>query len=264
LSSEVAIIIPCYNHGQYLREAVQSALRQDIKAEVIVIDDGSTDAATIAVLDDLRASGVFVHPQVNKGLPEARNAGIKLTSADFIVCLDADDMLQPAYCSTCLEVMQVKPEIGFVYTTTRVFGTKDKLWSRQKFSGLHVLIDNYIPYSAMFRRQLWEDINGYSAEMKNKYEDWDFWLSAIEKGWKGFHVPRDLFWYRKHGDSMLTFSNLSRKSLKQILRSRHRQLYSFRNITRMMIAEYFPLPRLAWTILRENVLRTIYTYKKNI
>lgn len=183
MSPKVTIIIPCYNYGEFVEEAVRSALDQDTKTELIIVDDGSTDLETIKVLNNLRARGIFVFRQSNKGLSSARNVGIKLTSAPYIVCLDADDIIAPSYCSTCLRVMEAHHDIGFVYTATRIFGNYNRLWSNLPYSALHFLIDNYIPYSAMFRRQVWEEVGGFDENMRYGYEDWDFWLSAIEKGW---------------------------------------------------------------------------------
>ncbi len=257
MAAAVAIIIPCFNYGQYVREAVQSALDQDATAELIVVDDGSTDSNTLSVLDELQRAGVKIFRQPNKGLPLARNAGIELTSAEFIVCLDADDLLQPTYCSRCLEVMNSRQDVGFVYPTTRVFGDRDKLWSRRAYSGLHLLIDNYIPYAAMFRRKLWADAGGYSGDLKHGYEDWDFWMTAMEHGWRGFHIPEPLFWYRKHGRSMLSASNLERRATKGLLRRRHPRLYSVSQVVRMMVEERFPLPRLMVAVGKEGVARRL-------
>jgi glycosyltransferase involved in cell wall biosynthesis len=253
LHPEVAVIIPCYNSGQYLGEAVESARAQDIPVELLVVDDGSNDPATIAVLDRLKSEGTRVYRQENKGLAEARNAGIRATSARYAVCLDADDIFKPSYCRIGKEILQSRSDIGFVYATTQVFGTQNKLWSKAKYSGLHLLIDNYIPYSAMFRRQLWEQIGGFSKDMKGGYEDWDYWLSALEKGWKGFHVAQTLFLYRKHGTSMLSSSNLQRKGLKHIIRARHPELFSFHSVSSLMIQEKLMLPRFIGAVIKENI-----------
>jgi hypothetical protein len=142
-----------------------------------------------------------------------------------------------------------------VYPSTQVFGDQDKLWSVKSFSGLHLMIDNYIPYAAMFRRTLWDEAGGFSADLKKGYEDWDFWMTAVENGWKGFHLPRPLFWYRKHGQSMLSASNLERRATKRLLRHRHRRLYSLPRVTAMLVAERLPLARLVAAAAKEGVWR---------
>jgi glycosyltransferase involved in cell wall biosynthesis len=263
LQPKVAVIIPCYNYGKFVEEAVQSALNQDIKIELIVVDDGSTDPGTLDILKRLRKAGIFILRQPNGGLPKARNAGIKVTSGKYIVCLDADDLIKQSYCSSCLSVMKARPEVGFVYPTTRVFGNENKLWSNMKFSCLHLLVDNYIPCAAMFRRKVWEEVGGFAEGLKDGYEDWDFWLAAVEKGWRGYHIPEALYWYRKHGQSMLSSSNLQRKELKKILRQKHRSLYSPHRIFSMIRKEYFFLPRVARAWVKETLFRPVHLRMTN-
>lgn len=257
MQPEVAVIIPCYNYGKFVEEAVQSALNQDIKIELVIVDDGSTDPYTLEVLEKLRKKGIFIYRQANGGLSKARNTGVSLTSAEYLVCLDADDIIQPAYCSSCYQVMLSRPKVGFVYSTTRVFGGENRLWSKNPFSILHLLIDNYIPCAAMFRRRLWEENGGFAEIMEYGYEDWDFWLSAVEKGWHGFHLPQAFFWYRKHGQSMLSSSNIQRKKLKKILRCRHRSLYSFRYISRLTKSEFLFIPQVLRAAFKEIFFRPV-------
>jgi len=255
LQPKVAVIIPCYNYGRFVEEAVQSVLNQDMKIELVVIDDGSTDLDTLEVLKKLRKKGVFIYRQPNGGISKARNTGVRLTSAENLVCLDADDIIQPAYCSSCYQVMLSRHEVGFVYSTTRVFGDENRLWSNISFSALHLLIDNYLPCAAMFRRRVWEENGGFAETMEHGYEDWDFWLSAVEKGWFGFHLPQALFWYRKHGQSMLSSSNVQRKRLKKILRCRHKSLYSFSYISKALKSESLFTPRVIKAALKEIFFR---------
>ncbi|OIQ52767.1 chondroitin synthase [Moorella thermoacetica] len=259
MTLKVAIIIPCFNYGNFINEAVRSALDQDIETELIVVDDGSTDPATLKVLDELRTRGIYVFRQSNRGLPSARNTGIRLTSDPYIVCLDADDIISPSYCSTCLEVLETQPDVGFVYSTTRVFGNQNRHWSNLSYSALHLLLDNYIPYAAIFRRRVWEEVGGFDENMLFGYEDWDFWLSAIERGWRGFHVPEELFRYRKHGKSMLSSSNQRRKELKKYLRRKHHSLYSPAGILKLLKDESFQIPRVAGVIFKEKILRPLYS-----
>jgi glycosyltransferase involved in cell wall biosynthesis len=253
LETRVAVVIPCFNYGKHIEEAVQSVLNQDIKTEMLVLDDGSTESGTLRVLEGLRERGLMVCRQSNTGLPGARNAGIEKTSSEFIVCLDADDTIEPSYCSSCLNVLLSRPEVGFVYTSTRVFGRKNKVWSNVSYSGLHLLAENYIPSSAMFRRKIWRDTGGFSEEMRTGYEDWDFWLSAAEADWSGYHVPELLFNYRKHDRNMLQSSNDSRKELKRILRQRHGKSYSSANILKLALSELPALPRVSLAVLKQLI-----------
>ncbi|MGE5423483.1 MAG: glycosyltransferase family 2 protein [Ignavibacteriales bacterium] len=251
MSSPVAVIITCFNYGRFITQAVDSVLRQDMLVELIIVDDGSYDQATLAVLDNLRNQGITVYRQPNQGLSAARNTGISLTQAEFIVCLDADDMLKPEYCSTCYNAMQDRPEVGFIYTTTRVFGDRNKKWSNYSFSRLHLLWDNYIPYSAMFRRKVWEADGSYDSNPDIVYEDWDFFLTAIENGWEALHIDQELFMYRKHGVSLLTHANRKRKLAKTSLRDKHISLYRFSYIAALVRNEPWNLYRVIISKLKD-------------
>lgn len=256
--SRVSIVIPCFNYGRYVGEAVQSVLDQDMPVELVVVDDGSTDQETIEVLDRLkREKGIRVIRKRNEGLSRARNTGIAASAGEYIVCLDADDLILPGYCSSAMRVLDAHPEAGFVYPITQVFGTENFLWSNVAFSRLALLSDNYVPCASFFRRRLWEEVGGFSWEMKHGYEDWDFWLSAVEKGWVGIHLPHPLFWYRKHGRTMLTDSHAKRKELKKDLRRRHPALYSFTGIGRLILDEPMNLGRFLWPLFAENLLQPL-------
>jgi glycosyltransferase involved in cell wall biosynthesis len=255
---DVSVIIPCYNYGQYVGEAVDSVLAQDMPVELLVVNDGSTDQHTLRVLDRLAGdSRVQVIHKVNEGLSKARNTGIERSTGEFLVCLDADDLIQPSYCSSCLNAFRERPGVGFVYSTMQVFGEEQYLWSDVPFSALALLADNYVPCASMFRRRVWEEAGGFCETMKLGYEDWDFWLSVVEKGWHGYHLPGKLFWYRKHGKTMLTYSHMKRKELKRLLRQRHPGLYSFGYVGRMMLKEKACWPRFLQPLVSEHIIHPI-------
>src|ERR1039458_6397603 len=97
-SCKVSVVIPCFNHGEFLPEAVASVAhigRDDV--ELIVVDDGSTDERTRKEMDALVAQGINVVRQENKGLAAARNAGILISKGEYILPLDADNRLRSGY-----------------------------------------------------------------------------------------------------------------------------------------------------------------------
>src|SRR5882724_10030009 len=95
---KISVVIPCYNHGAYLPEAISSVFklnRDDV--ELIVVDDGSTDELTCKEINLLVGKGIKVLRQSNKGLGAARNAGIKIARGEFILPLDSDNRIQESY-----------------------------------------------------------------------------------------------------------------------------------------------------------------------
>src|SRR5438309_8808465 len=94
-SCKISVVMPCFNHGEFLPEAAASVARlgrEDI--EIVVVDDGSTDERTREVMDELAERGTKVIRQENKGLAAARNAGIAASQGEYILPLDADDRLR--------------------------------------------------------------------------------------------------------------------------------------------------------------------------
>src|SRR4029450_1113854 len=90
---KVSVVIPCYRQAHFLTEAIASALRQSYSnLEIIVVDDGSPDNTEEVVR---RFPGVRYIRQRNQGLAAARNAGVRASTGDFVIFLDADDRLVP-------------------------------------------------------------------------------------------------------------------------------------------------------------------------
>ncbi|OAT86069.1 glycosyltransferase [Desulfotomaculum copahuensis] len=218
-----AVIIPCYNYGKFLPEAVESVRRQTLGGvEVIVVDDGSDDPQTVEVLDQMAADGdVRVIRQPNRGLPAARNAGIAATAARYICCLDADDMLAPTYLEKAVMVLESRPDTGLAYPLARLFGDVDEIWYTEPLNPVKLLQYNHLPVAAVFRRAAWEKAGGYDEEMRLGYEDWDFWLRLAGAGWRGQLIPEPLFLHRRHGRTMTHRAQEKHRQLTAQIRKKH-------------------------------------------
>ena len=109
----VTIVIPCFNHGRFVGEAVASCLRQrGADVRVVVVDDGSDDGATPAVCDACAGERVRVIHQENRGLPAARNRGAGGAATEYLVFLDADDWLEPEFVSRLAGAIQAERAAG--------------------------------------------------------------------------------------------------------------------------------------------------------
>ena len=198
----VSIIMPCWNSGEYIEESILSALAQDYPAiELIVVDDGSTDAATIAILDGLQHPRIKVLREKHAGPSHARNCGIEAASGTYILPLDSDDLIEPVYVSRCVEVLEQQPCVGMVYCQADAFGRVHGPWLTPEFSIGLELYKNVIFNAAMFRRLDWQRTDGYDESLTLALEDWDFWLSILELGLTPYQLPEVYFHYRIHGTS---------------------------------------------------------------
>jgi glycosyltransferase involved in cell wall biosynthesis len=201
---KVSVVIPCFNHGQFVDDAVSSVLAQSYNDyEIIVVNDGSTDQETNRLLETYSRKDTHVITTDNQGLAGARNNGIAASSGKYILPLDADDCIEPKYLEQAVAVLERDPEVGIVYCNARLFGAVETAWVLPEYSIEKMLVDNVIFCSAFFRRTDWEAVGGYDPGMIYGWEDYEFWLSLIEAGKGVFKIPETLFAYRVASDSMV-------------------------------------------------------------
>lgn len=201
--STVAVIVPCFDLGRYLPEALASVAAQTYRDfEVVVVDDGSTEAVTLQALDDAERAGARVIRSENRGLSAARNLGIRSTSSPLVTCLDADDRVLPTFLEKSVAALESRADIAFASHWLRTFGDEHTEW-RPERCDLSALVDiNTVNGAAMMRRECFDAVGGFDEEMRDGCEDWDFWLSVVEAGFAGAIIPEVLYEYRRRSDSM--------------------------------------------------------------
>ncbi len=199
----VSVIVPCYNMEQYLDETLTSVLNQDFENwECIIVNDGSTDNSAQLAERWLTLDERFKYlSKPNGGLPGARNFGIKSAAGEIIVPLDADDLLSHSFLGKCINFLKENKEFRLVYTQTQLFGQREELWN-DEFDYNEFSKRNLIPCTACFYKEDWEIAGGYDESLKNGFEDWDFWISLVEKGIRVHKIKEPLFYYRQRSDSM--------------------------------------------------------------
>jgi glycosyltransferase involved in cell wall biosynthesis len=200
---KVSVIIPCFNLGKYIHEAIDSILAQTFQDfEIIVVNDGSTDAETNLILERLDKSRAKVIKTDNQGLSRARNNGIAQASGYYILPLDADDRIDSTYLEKAVKILDQNKNVGIVYCQAEFFGEENFKWDLPAYQLSKILIDNLIFASAFFRKEDWQAVGGYKPTMIYGWEDYDFWLSIIELKREVYRIPEYLFYYRKRSDSM--------------------------------------------------------------
>jgi glycosyltransferase involved in cell wall biosynthesis len=224
-----------------LREAVASVTRlQRPDVELIVVDDGSTEEATLAEMRLLSSQGINVFRQENKGLGSARNAGIRMARGEFILPLDSDNHVRECYFVAGVEVLKKHPTVGVVYGNVQHFGEKSAIWQLQEFDLLRLTKANFIDACALYRKTVWESIQGYDEKMPwMGFEDWDFWLRAAVCGWGFAHLNEIAFDYRVRSGSMLETTNRHTEELLAYIFGKPQNQAA--KLIRQMGLEFIPL-----------------------
>jgi glycosyltransferase involved in cell wall biosynthesis len=201
---KVSIVIPCYNQGAMLREALASIeqVRNANLLEVIVVDDGSSEAETAKILSEAREAGYSVVSQPNRGPSAARNTGIRLAKGEFILPLDSDNRLRDVYLDEGVSVLRKNPRVGVVYADAEYFGERCGRWYVSDFNLLSLIRMNFIDACALYRRKLWEELGGYDEKIMG-VEDWDLWLRLAAYGASFVHLSKIGFDYRVRWDSVM-------------------------------------------------------------
>lgn len=218
----VSIVITCFNYGAFVGEAIASALCQSTRPfEVIVVDDASDDTCTRETLKKLEKSGIrLLLNSSRRGVSEARNIGIRSANAPYVITLDADDKLDPRFIEKTLPILHhVRADV--VYSNTQFFGGKSGPLELPRYLKRRILKRNIVVSTALFRKASWVAVGGYSSELVHGLEDWDFWLSFVERGAKFHKVQESLFFYRKHGPSRTTAQKKCNSELLDTIRKRH-------------------------------------------
>jgi len=224
---EVSIIIPTYNRGWIIKEAIESVLAQDfIDFELIVVDDGSTDN-TSEILDSYRED-ITVFRQNNKGVSAARNRGLSEASGRFIAFLDSDDLWLPKKLSRQVDFFNSNPDALICQT--------EELWVRnnmrinpkkrhKKLSGMiferSLALCLISPSAVMIRRSLFDEI-GVFDETLPVCEDYDLWL-RISCRYPVYLIDTPFIIKRGgHSDQLSASSGLDKfriKAIKKIIES---------------------------------------------
>jgi FtsZ-binding cell division protein ZapB len=224
---DLSVVIPCYDQGELLVEAVASAERSaPERCELIVVNDGSRQPRTLEVLGVLRDAGYRVIDQPNAGLAAARNRGIQEARGRCVLPLDADNRLVPGFPASAIRLLDERPELGVVYGDRMDFGLRSGRFAVPDFDLGAFLWVNTIDACAVYRREIWEACGGYDAGAA-VWEDWELWVSAAERGWRFHRLPEVAFEYRVRPGSMLDLAgqqNRWRAAFGHVYR-KHRALY---------------------------------------
>jgi len=214
--NDVTVVVACFNYGLYLREAVESALREG--AKVVVVDDGSTEP-----LPSLPPEVELIR-QENQGVAVARNAGLARVDTPYALVLDADDRLAAGALAALREPLEANPELGYAYGRMKFFGDWEGELRLPPYDQYALLYRHTIGLSALARREVFADTGGFDPEFEH-FEDWEHWVNALAQGWSGLQVDAVTVEYRRHEGSKHSRDRPSYKRAFRRLRDKHAALY---------------------------------------
>jgi len=226
----VAVVVPCFDDGSTLAETIDSLAQQE-SVELVVVDDGSSDAATLRALETLRSEGVEVVRRENGGLAAARMTGVAATKAPLVFPLDADDLLLPGALTALADALEATPTAAAAWGDLEMFGRFPMaVASSDTLDPWTITFLSEIPGTSMLRRTALDDVGGWT--LREGYEDWDLWLALAERGWSGVRVARPVLRVRQHQGRLNAGWLEDHGRYVAELRARHPELYARRSLTR--------------------------------
>ncbi len=223
--TRAAIVLTCYDAGDTLLETIASIRNE--RAELVIVDDGSTDEKTLAMLQGLEQEGFNVVHRPNGGLSAALMTGVEATTSPYILRFDSDDLLEPGAVDDLAAALDAHPRAAAAWGDLQTFGlTTSRVPSVPVLDPWHLTYASVLPASSMFRRAALLDVGGW--QLRGGYEDWDVWMALAEHGYTGVYVPRVVYRYRREHEGLL-FDSLRRyEEHYEELRRRHGLLFARR------------------------------------
>lgn len=201
----ISIIIPSYSYAHYLSECVESVINQSERAhEIVIVSDGAVDN-TVDIAKELIKKypyqNIILIEKENGGLSSARNTGIREATSEYILCLDADDMLRPDAIKEHLKIAgeNVIAQCGLMY-----FGNQVAEFRPQGATLESMLKANTVYCDSVFTKKMWEAVGGYdeSETMRLGLEDWMYFIELMANGAKVVTSDYIALLYRRHGNTM--------------------------------------------------------------
>ena len=232
-SADIEAVITSYNQGSMILDAVRSVCRQTLPPQrIIIVDDGSTDPESLAILDRIPSDPqwpvpVTVRFQGNGGVSAARNAGIRSACSALVLVLDGDDTLEPGYVEAVSQLLCDDPTMVAASSWMHTFGALDAVVRPAGGDIVPFLSRNCCPAACILRKSVYAQCGGYDETMRAGFEDWDLFLSMLETAPQAHIdiVESPLLNYRTAPASANIKSMEKRLELMRTIMEKHRQSY---------------------------------------
>ena len=258
--NKITIVIPYYNQDQFLENCLTSIVNQTYTNwEAIVVDDASSEGNPDQVVSKLRDSRISViRHQKNLGLGASRNTGFRNATSEYVVDVDFDDMLAPDFLKQ-VGMAIVEHKVDCVFTDFQLFGSSTDIWNNTICDEKEMTRRQWIPGpGTLMKKSLWKRVGGYSEDRIMIYnDDWDFWLGAVGKGIKTFHIPKPLYLYRRREDSLSVKGKYYEYLTRKIMYSKHKALFDRYRTGKEFLSEGYQISAIA-SLKNGDRLRTAY------
>jgi glycosyltransferase involved in cell wall biosynthesis len=263
-----AIVTPFHNTGEVFHETAACLLGFDARRphtriasgqslqnfEWIIVNDTSTDPASLAILDQYRALAaldsrirILDHAR-NHGLPAARNTGWRSARSPFVLFLDSDDLIEPTTLEKSVLHLTCNPAFAFVKGWTVGFAAENYLWARGFHERERMLRQNLVTATTTVRTSVLEAAGGFDETIRGGMEDWEFWLRCAALGHWGDTIPEYLDWYRRRDNQHASWDNISHDARREVFLRRVRGAHGrvFGTGSESGVAVAFPAPQRAF------------------
>ena len=214
----VSIITSYYNSQEFMWQTINCVLNQTFPYwEWIIVDDGSTDEDAIKYLEEVKNidSRIKIYHKENEGLAKGRDYAIKYSNTNYILPLDADDLIEPTYIETLYLTLETNPDAAWAFTNSlgvgRYIYLVDHVFDSEKMK-----TENQITATALIRKDKILSLGGYGVAKRYVNEDWHLWLRMLAHDYFPVQVTYYGFWYRRREESLLTQINDDKKQENEL------------------------------------------------
>jgi glycosyltransferase involved in cell wall biosynthesis len=197
----VAVVIPCFDAGPMLLEAIAS-VQEPEPVEIVVVDDESSDPATLELLARVEANGVrVIRQRPNGGCAVARTTGVEATGAPYVFPLDTDDLAVPGMLSKLADQLDEDPGAAVAGGDYEEFGSYEVIRAvPDRLDPFRVAYTNEYAVGALYRRSVIEPLGAWrdpGGPGQRGYEDWNLWMDLAERGERLIHMGPGVPVYRR-------------------------------------------------------------------
>ena len=173
------------------------------------------------MLKQLKTQNVTVLRQQNHGPSAARNNAVNHAGAEFLLCLDSDNTIDPVFINEGVDALLNNPKAAVAYAKPAFTGdnTRQGFISSQ-FSIEKLFIENFIDMCSVIRKSAWQEVHGLDENLR-QHEDWELWLRLYKQGWQFIFIDKILFTYRIRQGSLITQTEDAYKKIIAYLYSKH-------------------------------------------